>query len=173
MARRALDADPASGQRRWTDRHFLFNSYQDAELSYAVTDHVAQGRTMTAGLAVITGAEDRPHALVALTRGTTTNLAYVFTQPPKRADPVPGPRPAPEPARYDNKKAERSGVPASPISPAPPGQALAARPPNGTWPAPATWPPSSTPASGTASARPVLHRSCSRAWGGWRPCRSG
>jgi hypothetical protein len=52
-------------------------------------------------------------------------------------------------------------------------QVLAARSPNGTWPAPATWPPSSTPASGTASARPVLHRSCSRAWGGWRPCRSG
>jgi ATP-dependent exoDNAse (exonuclease V) alpha subunit len=93
VVRRALDADPATGQRRWTDRHFLFNSYQDAELGYAVTDHVAQGRTVTAGLAVITGAEDRPHALVALTRGTTTNLAYVFTQSPKRADPVPGPGP--------------------------------------------------------------------------------
>jgi len=93
--RRALDADPATGQRRWTDRHFLFNFYQDAELGYAVTDHVAQGRTVTAGLAVITGAEDRPHALVALTRGTTTNLAYVFTQSPKRADPVPGPGPRP------------------------------------------------------------------------------
>jgi len=125
VVRRALDADPATGQRRWTDRHFLFNSYQDAELGYAVTDHVAQGRTVTAGLAVITGAEDRPHALVALTRGTTTNLAYVFTQPPKRADPVPSPRPAPELARYDNNRAERSGVPASPISSAPPGQALA------------------------------------------------
>jgi hypothetical protein len=148
-ARRAQDADPASGQRRWTDRHFLFNSYQDAELGYAVTDHGAQGRTVTAGLAVITEAEDRPHALVALTRVTTTNLAYVFTQPPKPADPVPGTRPAPEPARYDNTRAERPGVPAPPISPAPPGQALA------------------------VLAAPVLHRSCSRAWGGWRPCRSG
>ena len=123
VVRRALDADPATGQRRWTDRHFLFNSYQDAELGYAVTDHVAQGRTVTAGLAVITGAEDRPHALVALTRGTTTNLAYVFTQSP--APPLPGPRPAPELARYDNKRAERSGVPAPPFSSAPPGQALA------------------------------------------------
>jgi hypothetical protein len=125
VVRRALDADPATGQRRWTDRHFLFNFYQDAELGYAVTDHVAQGRTVTAGLAVITGVEDRPHALVALTRGTTTNLAYVFTRPTQRADPVPGPRPAPELARYDNKRAERSGVPAPPISSAPPGQALA------------------------------------------------
>ena len=93
VVRRALDADPASGRRRWTDRHFVFNFYQDAELGYAVTDHVAQGRTVTAGLAVITGAEDRPHALVALTRGTTTNLAYVFTRSPKRADPAPGPGP--------------------------------------------------------------------------------
>ena len=33
-----------------------------AELGYAVTDHVAQGHTVTAGLAVITGTEDRPHA---------------------------------------------------------------------------------------------------------------
>jgi hypothetical protein len=125
VVRRALDAGPATGQRRWIDRHFVFNSYQDAELGYAVTDHVAQGRTVTAGLAVITGAEDRPHALVALTRGTTTNLAYVFTRPPKRADPVPGPRPAPEPARYDNNRAERSGLLAPPLSSAPPGQALA------------------------------------------------
>jgi len=125
VVRRALDADPATGQRRWTDRHFLFNFYQDAELGYAVTDHVAQGRTVTAGLAVIIGAEDRPHALVALTRGTTTNLAYVFTRSPKRADSVPGPRPAPELARYDNKRAERAGFPAPPISSAPSGQALA------------------------------------------------
>jgi hypothetical protein len=47
------------------------------------------------GLAVITGTEDRQHAYVALTRGTDANLAYVFTVSPKRADPVPGPRPAP------------------------------------------------------------------------------
>ena len=26
LVRRALDADPGTGQRRWTDRHFLFNS---------------------------------------------------------------------------------------------------------------------------------------------------
>ncbi len=56
---------------------------------------------MHTGLAVITGTEDRQHAYVALTRGTDVNTAYVFTQSPKRADPVPGPRPAPELARYD------------------------------------------------------------------------
>ena len=66
-----------------------------------MTDHVAQGRTVHTGLAVITGTEDRQHAYVALSRGTDTNMAYVFTLSPKRADPAPGPRPAPELARYD------------------------------------------------------------------------
>ena len=44
---------------------------------------------------------------------------------PEARQPRPRPRPAPELARYDNKRAERSGVPAPPISSAPPGQALA------------------------------------------------
>jgi len=101
IVRRALDADPATGQRRWTDRHFLFAGYKNSELGYAVTDHTGQSRTIHTGLTVITGTEDRPHALVALTRGTDANLAYVFTSSPKIADPVPGPRPAPELARYD------------------------------------------------------------------------
>ena len=46
LVRRALDADPVTGQRRWTDRHFVFNNHEDAELGYAVTDHAAQGRTV-------------------------------------------------------------------------------------------------------------------------------
>jgi hypothetical protein len=76
------------------------------------------------GLAVITGTEDRQHAYVALTRGTDANYAYVFTTSPKRADPVPGPRPAPELARYDHFHAERDGVGASVTRPALPGRAL-------------------------------------------------
>ena len=99
----------------------MFNSYKDAELGYAVTDHAAQGRTVTAGLAVITGTEDRQHDYVALSRGTDVNLAYVFTQSPKTADPVPGPRPAPELARYDR----RATTPGGPAGPAAPGEALA------------------------------------------------
>ncbi len=101
VVRRALDDDARTGQRRWTDRHFLFARYENAELGYAVTDHTAHGRTVHTGLAVITGTEDRPYAYVALTRGTDANTAYVFTHSPKRADLVPGPRPAPELARYD------------------------------------------------------------------------
>jgi conjugative relaxase-like TrwC/TraI family protein len=124
LVRRALDADPRTGQRRWTARAFRYADYHDAELGYAVTDHAAQGRTVTAGLAVITGTEDRQHAYVALTRGTDANLAYVFTASPKTADPAPGPKPAPELARYDKISAERAGVPAPGTEPAPPGTAL-------------------------------------------------
>jgi conjugative relaxase-like TrwC/TraI family protein len=116
VVRRALDADPHTGQRRWTDRTFVYQHHGDAELGYAVTDHAAQGRTVHTGLAVITGTEDRQDAYVALTRGTDANLAYVFTVSPKRADPVPGPRPAPELARYDHIHSERTGVPA-PVTP--------------------------------------------------------
>ena len=124
IVRRALDGDPRTGQRRWTDRHFLFNFYQDAELGYAVTDHAAQGRTVHTGLAVITGTEDRQHVYVALTRGTDANHAYVFTASPKRADLVPGPRPAPELVRYDTISAERAGDPAPATPPATAGTAL-------------------------------------------------
>jgi hypothetical protein len=113
IVRRALDADPHTGQRRWNGRPFLFARYGDAELGYAVTDHAAQSRTVHTGLAVITGTEDRPHAYVPLTRGTDVNTAYVFTVSSTRADPVPGPRPAPELARYDRVTAGPGGQPAT------------------------------------------------------------
>ena len=109
--RRGLDADLQTGQRRWTDRTFLYQHFSDAELGYAVTDHVAQGRTVHTGLAVFTGSEDRQHAYVALSRGTEVNLAYVFTVSPKLADPMPGPRPAPELARYDRRAAGPAAQP--------------------------------------------------------------
>ena len=125
LVRRALDADPETGQRRWTDRHFLYASYETAELGYAVTDHAAQGRTVHTGLAVITGTEDRQHAYVALTRGTDTNTAYVFTLSPKLADPAPGPRPAPELARYDQHAAAPAAGPDPAAEPAGTRDALA------------------------------------------------
>jgi TrwC relaxase/AAA domain len=118
LVRRALDADPETGQRRWTDRHFLHANYETAELGYAVTDHAAQGRTVHTGVAVITGTEDRQHAYVALTRGTHANTAYVFTLSPKLADPAPGPRPAPELARYDKHATAPATGPAPAAAPA-------------------------------------------------------
>ncbi len=79
---------------------------------------------MHTGLAVITGTEDRQHVYVALTRGTDVNTAYVFTASPKRADPAPGPRPAPELARYD-RRATGPGDQPSPAATTPPGEVLA------------------------------------------------
>jgi conjugative relaxase-like TrwC/TraI family protein len=110
LVRRALDADRQTGRRRWTERQFLYRQFEEAELGYAVTDHTAQGRTVHTGLALIAGTEDRQHAYVALTRGTHENTAYVFTQSPKRADIIPGPRPAPELARYDRLAAPESDL---------------------------------------------------------------
>ncbi len=82
---------------------------------------------MHTGLAVITGTGDRQHAYAALTRGTDANLGYVFTLSPKLADPMPGPRPAPELARYDHIHTERAGGPAAPTPPDPPSPALGGR----------------------------------------------
>ena len=113
IVRRALDADPRTGQRRWTGQQFLYPDHTHAELGYAVTDHVAQSRTVHTGLAVITGTEDRQHSYVALSRGTDLNMAYVFTLSPKRADPAPGPRPAPELARYDRITVGHDAEPAA------------------------------------------------------------
>jgi ATP-dependent exoDNAse (exonuclease V) alpha subunit len=47
IVRRALDADPATGRRRWTERNFVHSHFGDSVLGYAVTDHVAQGRPCT------------------------------------------------------------------------------------------------------------------------------
>jgi AAA domain/TrwC relaxase len=124
IVRRALDADPQTGQRRWTERNFVYRGYRNAELGYAVTDHVAQSRTVHTGLALITGTEDRQHAYVALSRGTSNNVAFVFGVSPKLADPAPGPRPAPELPRYDQIAAERDGHPTQAATPAMAGNAL-------------------------------------------------
>ena len=106
--RRALDADPDSGARRWSDP-FVYPGYDEAELGYAVTDHAAQSRTVHTGLQLITGSESRQQAYVGLSRGTATNIALVFTTTPGRADPEPGQRPAPELARAQQVALDRRG----------------------------------------------------------------
>jgi hypothetical protein len=100
MVRRLLDPDRATGQRRFTDRAFRYTGYQTADLAYAVTGHSAQGATVHTGIALVTGTEDRQWLYPAMTRGTDTNLAFVFTTPGRPADPQPGGRPAPELDRY-------------------------------------------------------------------------
>ena len=121
IVRRALDADPRTGQRRWTDQHFLYANYGDAELGYAVTDHVAQGRTVTAGPGRDHRHRGPPARLVALTRGTTTNLAYVFTRVPQARRPRPRPpaRARAGPLRPDPCRTSRPSPPRPPRPPRP------------------------------------------------------
>ena len=88
LVRRALDADPRTGQRRWTGRQFLYGDYKNSELGYAVTCHVAQGRTVHAGLALITGTEDRQHAYVARPRRPSQRGVRVHRIPHGRRPPA-------------------------------------------------------------------------------------
>src|SRR5260370_4582055 len=121
--RRLLGPDPETGQRRFTAQAFSYNGYSTCDLAYAVTGHSAQGGTVHTGIALVTGNEDRQWLYPAMTRGTDTNMAFVFTTPPKVADPEPGTRPAPKLDRYERIPHE----PAGPL-PAPPTPARPSRP---------------------------------------------
>ena len=117
MVRRLLGADPATGRRRFTERAFCYAGYQTCDLAYAITGHSAQGGTVHTGIALVTGNEDRQWLYPAMTRGTDANLAFVFTTPPKVADPQPGTRAAPELDRYERIRREREGfLPAQPAA---------------------------------------------------------
>src|SRR5258708_1020919 len=127
LGRRALDCDPDTGARRWTDRAFAYARYRTADLAYAVTGHSAQGRTVRVGIPVVTGAEDRQWLYVAMTRGSDENVMVVFTQSGRAADPQAGTRPAPELGRHSRIDRERAALPAAPAQaladggPPPPG----------------------------------------------------
>ena len=108
--RRMLDADPQTGQRRYSAVSFDYlHGTGRFELGYAVTAHAAQSRTVHTGIAVVTGEETRETAYVMLTRGAQSNMVYVFTLSPRIADPRPGPVPAPELARFERITSERDG----------------------------------------------------------------
>ena len=111
MVRRRLDPEIATGQRRFTGRAFCYPGYQSADLAYAITGHSAQGATVHTGIALVTGTEDRQWLYPAMTRGTDTNLAFVFTTPARPADPQPGSRAAPELSRYDRTRPEHDRYP--------------------------------------------------------------
>ena len=127
MVRRMLDPDPKTGQRRFTDRAFCYTGYRSSDLAYAITGHSAQGATVHTGIALVTGGEDRQWLYPAMTRGTDTNLAYVFTTPARPADSQPGTRPAPELGRYKRLRRERAGYLPDEPSPASPDRAGPAR----------------------------------------------
>ena len=77
---------------------------------------------MHTGIALVTGTEDRQWLYPAMTRGTDTNLAFVFTTPAWPADPRPGTRPAPELDRYDRTRPEHDAYPPGPPGTADPGR---------------------------------------------------
>jgi conjugative relaxase-like TrwC/TraI family protein len=109
VMRKAVDADPATGERRYADHTVTYDDcQQSADLGYVVTGHSAQGRTVAWALALITGSETREWVYVALSRGAERNDAYVRTET-AAADPRPGTRAAPELARHERVQAERDG----------------------------------------------------------------
>jgi conjugative relaxase-like TrwC/TraI family protein len=109
VVRRMLDADPNTQAPRWTEHTFLFPRYQSAELGYAVTEHVAQGRTVAATRGIVTPSDNRQGTYVAVSRGTADNVMMVITPSPKLADPAPLSRPAPELNRSRKLEQERQG----------------------------------------------------------------
>lgn len=96
-----------TGMRRWSEDTVRWRRYRRAESGLWSTAHAAQGRTVTAGIPLVTGTEDAQWLYSALTRGAETNIAVVFTHQPA-ADPSPGTRPAPELARQQQVAAERT-----------------------------------------------------------------
>jgi hypothetical protein len=117
QVRRLLEPDPATGQRRFTERAFFYRGYQTCDLAYAVSGHSAQGGTVHTGITLVTGCEDRQWLYAALTRGTDNNLVFASTTPAKVADPTQGTRPAPELERSERARQEHDGyLPAQPLT---------------------------------------------------------
>jgi hypothetical protein len=106
--RRVLDAAPDGG-RVLAEESFTYADTSRFELGYAVTQHAAQSRTVSTGLAVVSGSETAEGAYVALTRGRDRNLVYVFSESPRKADPAPGFKPAEEIGRHERLSSYRAG----------------------------------------------------------------
>jgi TrwC relaxase/AAA domain len=100
-----------SGRERWSAPFLVSRSYlwNEAQLGYAVTFHASEGRTVDSAIALFSGEEDRQAAYVALSRGRENNEAYVVAGW-RIADPMPGPRPAPELARQERLDREHAGL---------------------------------------------------------------
>jgi AAA domain-containing protein len=114
--RKAMDRDPRTGAMVLGEHTIPCGRHDLAtfDLGYCLTGHAGMGRTVATGVPVVTGNEDRQWLYTAMTRGATRNTAYVMSVSPRTADPVPGPEPAPELARYDRIARERAGLPPEP-----------------------------------------------------------
>ena len=108
--RKAMDRDPGTGAMELGRAQITYGRADFAafDLGYCSTGHASMGRTVTAGIPVVTGNEDRQWLYTAMTRGAARNTAYVMSVSPRTADPAPGPEPAPELARYDRQQRART-----------------------------------------------------------------
>lgn len=86
VVRRRLESDPQTQALRWTEETFLFPGYATAELAYAVTEQVAQGRTVAATRTIVAPSDDRQGTYVGASRGTSDNVIMAITPNPKLAD---------------------------------------------------------------------------------------
>lgn len=100
VVRKATGRDPQTGEPVFGEA-MTRKSLGNFEPAYARTVHAAQGGQGSIGLAVVTGDEDRQWLYPAMTRGTDSNIAFVMTNRPRKADPAAGPAAAPELARWD------------------------------------------------------------------------
>jgi hypothetical protein len=101
IIRKVMDRDPVTGETIYSLRALHYGSLEAFDLAYATTVHTAQGKTVGAGIALVTGSESRQWLTVALTRGAEQNHAFVMENSPKQADAQAGPAPGPEIDRYD------------------------------------------------------------------------
>jgi hypothetical protein len=117
--RKAKDRDPQTGAMMLDEHTIAYGRHDLAafDLGYCSTGHAGMGRTVSTGIPVVTGNEDRQWLYTAMTRGAARNTAYVMSVSPRTADPAPGPEPAPELARYDRIMRERAGLPPEPETP--------------------------------------------------------
>lgn len=83
--------------RRWGGRVVIPPEYvaEHLELGYAVTAHRAQGSTVDTAHALVDPSTTREHLYVALTRGRSSNIAYVATDRPDEAHTTRNPAVAP------------------------------------------------------------------------------
>ena len=96
MVRRQIAANPVTGERRYSEP-FPFAYAAESQLGHVVTEHRAQGSTVTAGISLFTGSESPDWAYPALTRGALGNYAIVFTplaEPGRPARRAPARRPS-------------------------------------------------------------------------------
>ena len=124
LVRRALDADPPTGQRRWTDRHFLYAGYERCRAGLRGHRPRRPGPHRAHG----PGGDQRHRGPPARLRRPDPRHRR---QHGLRVHPVaqarrPGPRPAPGPRAGPLRpdQAERAGDPAPATPPAPAGTAL-------------------------------------------------